>query len=190
MKKMSDPSRFTPLYVNQMFLNILYRRNKHIVIPEVFLEFVPELEKTLCRDLNKIKLIANSGDSKKIIKHITEKDLLINFLGASGRYNDVPKFLFHDIPLAADVCNDLNDFMQQIKYPEIINCDAIRELLPATPKIMIGDYDYYSVLSCIFRYILYTKTKDLHDLNGIVLNFEPVSYFWYDGQERRLVFNY
>jgi len=186
--KMTDLSRFTQLYVIKIFLDVLYRRNKHIVIPEVLLELVPELEEKLCQDLQKIDSIANSGDSKRIIQYVTN-DSLHNILFL--RYIELQKTLFEVTRHSTDKFDDLNSFMQRINNPVFINRDVIGDLLPASSVIILGDYSWSSIFSCIFRYILYSKTKQLPFMNGINVDFSMASCSWYDaGEDSELIFNY
>jgi len=169
---MSNTSRFTPLYVVKMFLEILYYRHKNIILPQAFLESELNFEEDLHQDLKKIDMIASSGDSKKIIKLVRNDDLLLKELKTPAKYSITtrlsPLLRGHRICL----CHDLDTFMQYIETPQLINCDAVSDLIPIRSDIMRGDYYWQSVFSCVFRYILFVKVKHLN-LFKSEINFVP-----------------
>jgi len=144
---------------------MLYHRHKNIVIPEVLLECGPSFEKNLRHDLEEIDSIANSGSVRKITEYVTLKYMLIDkFHSSSGcvekRYGEAFDILFQNA-FDGRVHNNLKDFLRGLKYPDVINRDVIKDLLPIGTNIMSGDRGIFSILDCIFRYILYAKTKHL-----------------------------
>jgi len=155
---MSDTLRFTPLYVIRIFLDVLYCSNKNIIIQEALLEFDPSIEENLRQDLKKIDEIANSGDSEKIIKIVTDYFFLGNIFNVIRRYCKISLALFeYDEKY---IC-DLDSFVKSMKFPYLVNHDVVKDLMPFNLRIMNGEYYWWSILGCIFRYILYIKTKHL-----------------------------
>jgi len=156
---MCDTSRFTPLYIIKMMLDIKYE-NKNIIIPEVLLELVSGLEEQLRRDLGKINFIAGS-DPEKLIEYIKNNDLIIDEFAVSRGYAELRWVLLCSSCASNEICNDLSTFLAYVKHPLIINQDVIRDLIPVTPMIMFGcNYETRDILANIFRYMIYLKTKD------------------------------
>jgi len=169
---MSDTPRFTPLYVIRIFLDFLYYRNKNLVIPEAFLESDPTFEECLCQDLKEINEIANLGDSDQIIKFVTEIGSLHTIFNVERRYGKIYKILFK-FHLSQTMVDDVESFMKNVRVPDVINCDILRDLMPAQTLIMYGDHQWGEIFDCIFRYILYVKTKHLIIFDQAKLNFRP-----------------
>jgi len=69
--------------------------------------------------------------------------------------------------------NDLDDFLLRTRYPNIINRDVVKDLLPITVSILDGDHEWESIFDCIFRYILCLKTDHLGLHNKEKINFKP-----------------
>jgi len=166
-----DTLRFTPLYIIKIFLDIKYE-NKNIVIPEVLLELVPGLEETLRNTLNKIDLIAR-GNPKEIIKYMSHDRFLCTEFGVINEYKKLREILFvdtqytsstvcDDLNTSSTVCDDLNTFLKLINHPTIINHDAVKDLIPIAPKIMLGcNHGSLNIFGSVFKYVLYLKIKDL-----------------------------
>jgi len=107
---MSNTSRFTPLYVTRMFIEMIYYSNKDLIIPDVLLECGPTYEDSLCQDLEEINEIANSGNTEKIIKHIRGTELLID----CSKYIELLITLFCFKEIDSFLCKNLNDFLLNI----------------------------------------------------------------------------
>jgi len=168
-----DTLRFTPLYVTRMFIEMCYYLNKNLIIPEALLECGPTFESSLLQDLEEINTVANSGDTVKIIQCLRYSYVLSKRFKIRRRYDDLCRALYHFFGTHSHVCENVNDFLFHMNAPNIINCDIIKELVPIRLSIMFGDYDWQSVFDCIFRYILYIKTKHLGLIETNELNFMP-----------------
>jgi len=70
---MLDTSRFTPLYIIQMYIDMVHYPDGHIIIPGALLECDPTIEENLCLKLKEIDKIANSGGSEKIFYYVFNK---------------------------------------------------------------------------------------------------------------------
>jgi len=186
---MSNTSRFTPLHVVRIFLDIMYYRNKNIIIQEAFLESNSEFEEYLCRDLKKIDEIANSDDQKQIIEFVKKCDLMMSRSNISQTYMQTMNVLFH-FNCINTYCEDVESFLQCVKCPNIINHDAIKNFIPLNSYVMFGDHHWERILDCIFRYILYEKTKHLHIFEQVELNFRPGSDSPIDEMKDNFIFNY
>jgi len=172
---MSAALRFTPLYVIQMFLEIKYGSNSCIFIPEALLESDPETENTLREHLRKIDIIANSDDSFEIIRCLIEENFMTKKFDTEKKYDQLTDTLMefrrgHGF----DVCKNLNDFLECIQNPHVINCDVVKDLMPIKLEIMFGSYYWISILRNIFKYILYLKIKHLDLVSEIEIKF-PLS---------------
>jgi len=185
-----DTSRFTPLYVIRMFLEMKYYRNPHIIIPEAFLESDPTIEENLRRDLRNIDLIVESGDLNKIFKCMTNRWSFITTNKTIEHDCHKLSYAFQDFNFLSGCSREsVEFFLGQMNCPNIINCDVVRDLMPVNESIMNGDYSIRSVFDCIFRYILYTKTKHLGIFNKTKLNFNPVALNQ-DMMSDDFIFNY
>jgi len=158
---MSDPSRFTPLYVIQMMLDIKYGKNSNMIMPEALLEHSLTFEEDLLEDLETIDAIAESGDSEKIIGYVNETKRLMKTQCTFNRYTELYGSLFRNFSNGCTGCADLKSFMQRVRIPNIINHDFVKDLLPTDDAVLSGNYVMIDVFDCIFRYILYIKTKHL-----------------------------
>jgi len=183
---MFDTSRFTPFYVIKMFLDILHYSNKNIIVPEVLLESGPTLEKVLRKDLEKINTIASSGDAQEIIKYVTTQTFSDTY--NHDRYCDLTNALFRTGQHY--VCFDLETFMKHIELPNIINQDVIKDYFPLRSYILCGNFSWTSVLNCVFRYILYMKTKHLALFEECNINFRPETSDVACDMKDDFIFNY
>jgi len=185
-----DTSRFTPLYVIQMFLEILYhQQGTHIIIPEGLLECGPEIEENLIQDLEKISVIAGSGDSKEISKHITQFRPFDMIFRIQTRYDALFQTLFCSNTSIA-ICGTFESFMSRMKHPNIINHDVLKDLIPVPSNIIHGAYEWDTIFNGIFRYILYLKTKHLQLVNKDELYFRPMCFRHPDPMTNDFIFNY
>jgi len=175
-----------------MFLDVVYYPNKNIIIPEVFLESNPTFEENLCKTIKETDIIANSGDAQRIFEYLIQVRSLRNELELYGKYDGVMNILFSLKHKVNERCNKIEIFMSHIKYPNIINCDVVKDLMPVAPIIMFGNYNWVSTFECIFRYILYVKTKHLHLLKDVTkINFKPMCEDDnFDEMENNFLFNY
>jgi len=181
---MSDTSRFTPLYVVRMFLDTKYCENNNIFIPEAFLEHSPEFEKKLCDNLKKIDEIAKSCDSEKIIAYVIHSQTPED-LHECLRFNDL---FYHP---RCELYTNVESLMRHIKNPTIVNHDFIKDLIPVRAHILYGEYGTDDVFTCIFRYIMYIKTKHLCIyLDDIEINFRPFSCTCTHKIGKEYIFNY
>jgi len=193
---MSD--RFTPLYVIKIFLDMLYHQNKNIVIPEALLECSSFVEEHLREDLRKIDSIANSGDVKKINTYLTSKYNITYDTEICTRYDTIYSVLFCGMERdfyenAEYVYENAEDFMSDFKTPSVINYDVLKDLIPTRRFMMSGIYEWGSIFDCIFKYILYTKTKHLCLFDQSKLCFKPLFLSWclyVDTMEDDFIFNY
>jgi len=159
---MSDSLRFTPLYVIQIFLDILYFSNENIVIPEALLESHPSIEENLRQDLRKIDEIADLEAVEQIIKFVTTSKSFMFRFKVACRYDKIFDAL-HGINeaysddleiLEKNGCvnpNDLETFIKHFNNSNILNRDVLRDLLPFRFDIMIGGYAWSVIIDCIFR---------------------------------------
>jgi len=188
---MSNTLRFTPLYVTQMFLKIKYGVHSCIFIPEVLMESDPDIEKNLHQDLKEIDILANSNDSNEIIKCLKEEYFMREKFNYFAQYEHMINVLIGHRGSSFYSCKDLNDFLQHMSDPTIINHDSLKDLIPVKLDILTGDYCWNSVFDCIFRYILYTKTKHLPFLEKTIVEFKLVNtYKISDRTMTPLFFNY
>jgi len=187
---MSDASRFTPLYVTQMFLEMKYCSYKNLIIPEVLLECGPNYENNLRRDLKEIDSIANSGDLEKIYDLVTSRFTIMVDFDVRNRYDDVPNALFKSVHTRVIRGESPEELKKRLALSNIINQDVLKDLVPE--KIMMsGYYEWHSVFSCIFRYILYVKTTHLNIFEQNNMNFRPNPvHDGVDPIEPGYVFNY
>jgi len=177
---MSDASRFTPLYVTRMFLDMLHFHNKNIIIPEAFLECGPTYEENLRHDLMVIDVIANSGDTQRIIDFVMTNYLMLNRFDIETRYGEITFVLcFNYTPVDETFAGskrepiDFNAFMQNWKYPNVINQDVAKDLTHFDRHTTDYRYGYQSSFDCVFRYILYAKTKHLGIYKQNLIDFNP-----------------
>jgi len=156
-----DTSRFTPLYVIKMFLDALHFQNKNIIIPEALLECGNDFEENLRQDLKEIGVIADSNNRENLVKYVTEPYLLTNIFYIFRRYSELVRILFGSRNCLSKDHKTLEDFMREVNFPTIINRDVVKDMMPVSSHIICGRYYWKRIFCCIFRYILYTKTKHL-----------------------------
>jgi len=152
---MSNPLRFTPLYVIRMFLDIKYGANSNIFLPEAFLEYTPKFEEDLRQNLKNIDTIAESGDSKLIIEYMTEQYYLTK---NRHEYYYMVDDLF-DIPDNDYNCANLESFLSHVEIPNIINCDFVRDLIPVNVDILYGNYCVLDVFDPCISLVLLIDSK-------------------------------
>jgi len=188
---MSNTSRFTPLYVVRIFLDILHYSHKNIIIPEALLESDPTIEKNLRNDLQKIDELANSGDSDQIIKFVVETVPMKNKLNdLLSRYSEMHSILFNYVGNDKHI-DELDTFMSHVGVSHIINRDVVKDLMPVKIDILSGEYFFHSIFICIFRYILYVKTKHLNLFEQTQINFTPKPTIYCSREmEHTFIFNY
>jgi len=168
-RNLGDTSRFTPLYIIQMFLDILHYSNKNIIMPEVLLESHPSIEEKLREDLKEIDEIANSGNHDQIIKLMNTYCSLNTKFDVMSRYGVVIYLLFG---YAKENINDVGTFAS-IKFRHLVNQAVVKDLIPFNLDIMHGDHYWTSIFNYIFTYILYVKTKHLCLFEHSVMDFKP-----------------
>jgi len=151
------------LYIIRMMLDIKYGEYSNMFIPEALLEHESRFEEDLCQTLKKIDVIAESGDTDQIIKYIHNNAVLMKDFGIYCVCGNLYSSLFQSDFSVHVVCADLESFMKKhIKCPDIMNHDFVRELLPTNVYILLnGRQSIINAFDCIFRYILYIKTKHL-----------------------------
>jgi len=188
--QMSNLLRFTPLYVIRMLLDIKYGENSHIIIPEALLEHTPKFEEDLRQDLKKIDMIAESGDTKLIIEYVKSYYSIMKDNNIYIRYASLYRSLFYDKKY--EVCENLEKLMQHVKIPNIINRDFVKDLIPINQYVFNGKCNTIIVFDCIFRYILYTKTKHLNLFNEYIKSrfFSPYIGIGNGKNDNYFIFNY
>jgi len=183
-----DTSRFTPLYIIRMFLEMRYYRNKHMFFPEVILESAPQIEEGLRQVLKKIDAITDA-EPKEIIKHIKKK-YLIKFDNIYA-FNTALRNVLSGYKTLPRISENLEEFLSYIDFPSVVNHDVMKDLLPIDTNIMEGEYGRSSIFDCIFRYILYLKTKHLGLFNDIWINFKPIALDYNkDEMDESYIFTY
>jgi len=186
---MSDTTRFTPLYIIQMFLDMRYYTKRNIIIPEAFLESDQGLEQKLRKCLKEINRIVDTNAKKNIHALVMCEDILKYRIKAGTIYDDLHRRLFYTGNIATNGYN----FESCFKNTNIINRDVVKDLAPSNWYITRGDYIGDSIFDCIFRYILYVKTKHLNIFNEAEIYFLPNRVFYFDsdvGMKRDFIFNY
>jgi len=153
-----------------MFLEIKYYKNKSLIIPEALLEYDSTYEENLRQDLKEIDKIASSGDKKWIRALVTHSRHMAEHFDVAEKYRDMLCFLHES---TNSILNEpMEEFKKRLSLSNIVNQDVSKDSLLEQTK-MIGDYEWYSVFNCIFRYILYVKTKHMKIFSKYEVSFQP-----------------